>query len=174
MVERLATTDMGGLRYRDKVATAVRFRIEATPDREAVRRGMTLFALPMNAGLGAQALWGTVDAIWRALGDTSEDFNWYSKRATLSGVYGSTVLYWLGDDSLDYADTWAFLDRRIEDVMSIEKTKARLREAPLLKHALSGPNWFLSRVRAPRRRGDMPGGWPGGPDDASPASASET
>lgn len=163
MTERLAAIDLSGLRYREKVARAVRTRIEAAEDREAVRRGMTLFALPQNAGLGTKALWETADAIWRALGDTSDDLNWYSKRATLSGVYGATVLYWLGDDSPGARDTWAFLDRRIEDVMRIEKAKARVRETPILKHALAGPDWLAARIRAPRKRDDVPG-TPAAPD----------
>jgi ubiquinone biosynthesis protein COQ9 len=148
------------MRFRDRVAAAVRFRLEAAEDKEAVRRGTTLFSLPMYAADGARALWGTADAIWSALGDTSEDVNWYTKRATLSGVYASTVLYWLGDNSPGHAETWAFLDRRIDDVMQIEKVKARMRENPVLSRLMAGPNWVLGHVRAPRRRApDMPGSW---------------
>ena len=73
------------MRYRDRMAAAVRFRLEAATDKEAVRRGTTLFALPQHAADGAQAIWGTADAIWTALGDTSRDLNWYTKRATLVG-----------------------------------------------------------------------------------------
>jgi ubiquinone biosynthesis protein COQ9 len=84
MIERMKVTDMTGMRYRDKVALAVRFRLEAATDKEAVRRGVTLFALPQHAADGAKAIWGTADAIWTALGDTSEDGNWYSKWATIA------------------------------------------------------------------------------------------
>ncbi|MGD9864034.1 MAG: COQ9 family protein, partial [Pseudodonghicola sp.] len=84
MLARLKTMDLTGMRYRDRVALAVRCRLEAATDKEAVRRGVTLFALPQHAADGAKAIWGTADAIWTALGDTSEDGNWYSKRATLS------------------------------------------------------------------------------------------
>ncbi|MEM0948254.1 MAG: COQ9 family protein [Pseudomonadota bacterium] len=157
MRTRLAEADLSNMRYRDKVAHAVRQRIEAAEDREAVRRGMTLFALPPYAALGAQALWGTADAIWDALGDTSDDVNWYTKRATLSGVYGSTVLYWLGDDSPDVRDTWAFLERRIEDVMRIEKLKAQVRKTPVFGQVMEGPNWVMSRFRRPPQRSDVPG-----------------
>ncbi len=104
-----------------------------------MRRGTTLFALPQHAADGARAIWGTADAIWTALGDTSRDLNWYTKRATLSGVYASTVLYWLGDDSTGHQATWEFLDRRIDDVMQIEKAKAAFRENPLGKALLAGP-----------------------------------
>ena len=94
---------------------------------------MTLFSLPTHASEGAQALWSTADRIWNALGDTSEDINWYTKRASLSAVYSSTILFWLGDSSENNADTWAFLDRRIENVMQFETLKAKLKDNPLAK-----------------------------------------
>lgn len=148
-------------RYRDKVAAAVRFRIEVIGDKEAVRRGTTLFALPMYAADGAKLVWGTADAIWTALGDTSDDVNWYTKRATLSGVYSATVLYWLGDDSTDGQATWDFLDRRIEDVMRIEKLKSQVRDNKLLSSLFAGPNWVLGQIKAPTRMPnvDLPGSW---------------
>ncbi|MEL7091412.1 MAG: COQ9 family protein [Pseudomonadota bacterium] len=160
MVERLQSEDLPE-RFRDKVAAAVRFRLEAAEDREVVRRGTTLFALPMHAGDGARLIWGTADAIWTALGDTSDDVNWYTKRATLSGVYSATVLYWLGDDSLDGQATWDFLDRRIDNVMQIEKAKAHVRDNKLLSALAAGPNAILSRIRAPSGnfRDEMPGSW---------------
>ena len=161
MLERLASEDLSHLRFRDRIAAAVRFRLEASTDKEAVRRGTTLFSLPQNAAEGARAIWGTADRIWTALGDSSEDVNWYTKRATLSGVYGSTVLFWLGDDSLEHQDTWAFLDRRIDDVMQIERLKSKVRENPALSRLMAGPNWFLSQIKAPRRTPDpdLPGHW---------------
>jgi len=160
MVARMQSGDMPD-RFRDKVAAGVRFRIEAVTDKEAVRRGTTLFALPMYAGDGAKAIWGTADKIWTTLGDTSEDVNWYTKRATLSGVYSATVLYWLGDDSVDNQATWSFLDRRIDDVMQIEKVKAQVRDNKALSALMAGPNWLLSQIKAPRPTPDMdlPGAW---------------
>jgi ubiquinone biosynthesis protein COQ9 len=132
-------------------------------DKEAVRRGLTLFALPIHAADGAKALWQTADAIWTALGDTSDDLNWYTKRATLSAVYSSTVLYWLGDQSMDHAATWAFLDRRIDDVMRVERAKKAVRENRLLKPFLAGPEWLASRIKAPGAGApaDLPGRWRG-------------
>lgn len=163
MLRRIEAASLGDMRFRDRIAFAVRARIEAIEDREAVRRGSAFFSLPQNAPEGARLIWETADAIWDALGDPSDDINWYTKRATLSGVYGSTVLFWLGDESEGHADTWAFLDRRIEDVMRIETLKARVRENPVLSRAMAGPNWILSRVKAPpRRREDMPGRWSAG------------
>ncbi|MFW8595462.1 COQ9 family protein [Cribrihabitans neustonicus] len=157
MLKRLAEADLTGMRFRDKVAAAVRYRIEAVDDKEAVRRGTTLFSLPQYAGDGVRAIWGTCDAIWDALGDSSDDLNWYTKRASLAGVYTATVLYWLGDDSLEHQATWDFLDRRIANVMEFEKLKADLQNNPLLKPLLAGPNWLAGQFRPPKDRDDLPG-----------------
>lgn len=156
MEARLAASDLTGLRFSQRVALAVRLRLQDA-DRDAVRRGAALFALPANMATGSGLVWGTADAIWRALGDNSADLNWYTKRMTLSAVYSATVLYWLGDDSPGHADTWAFLDRRIEDVMRFEKTKAEFRASGLGK-ALAGPLKILDRVRPPAPiPSDLPG-----------------
>lgn len=162
MRARVQAGPMAAMRYRDRIAAAVRFRIEAAADKEAVRRGTTLFALPQHAADGARAIWGTADAIWTALGDTSDDLNWYTKRATLSGVYGATVLYWLGDDSPGSEATWGFLDRRIDDVMRIEKVKSKLRENPVTKPLMAGQDWLSRKVRKPATPGDLPGSVAGG------------
>jgi len=160
MLEGLAQADLSQMRFRDRIAKAVRLRLEAG-DREAIRRGSTLFALPHHAPEGAGLLWETCDKIWTALGDTSDDVNWYSKRATLSGVYSATLLYWLGDTSEGHQATWSFLDRRIDDVMQIEKLKAQVRDSPTLSRLMAGPNWLLSHIKAPRGQRDpnLPGRW---------------
>lgn len=159
MEAALVETDLGAMRYRDRVARAVRLRIEAAEDRELVRRGTTLFALPLYAADGARAIWGTVDRIWIALGDTSRDGNWYSKRATLAGVYSATVLFWLGDDSPDAQATWDFLDRRIDNVMQIEKLKAAARTNPLTRPFAGLGARVMEGIRAPgcAPRDDLPG-----------------
>ncbi|WP_439142844.1 COQ9 family protein [Planktotalea sp.] len=161
MLARFEREDVSALRYSEKVTALVRFRLEAVDGKEAVRRGTTLFALPHLAGDGAKLIWGTADAIWTALGDSSTDSNWYTKRATLSAVYSSTVLFWLGDQSENHADTWAFLKRRIEDVMRFEKVKSQVNESALLKPLLAGPKWALSFLKAPsaEARNDLPGRW---------------
>ena len=159
MVARLEQADLSAMRFRDRIAAAVRYRLEAVDDRELLRRGMTLFALPQHAPDGARLIWETCDLIWRTLGDESDDINWYTKRATLSGVYSSTVLYWLGDQSDGHEATWAFLDRRIEDVMRFETFKANLRNNEALSKVLKGPLDILGRIRAPKPRNDMPGSW---------------
>ncbi|MBS0563015.1 MAG: COQ9 family protein [Proteobacteria bacterium] len=156
LAQALEAADLGGLRFSQRVARAARLRIEGA-DREAVRRGTALFALPQHLATGSRLIWGTADAIWRALGDNSADINWYSKRMTLSAVYSATVLYWLGDDSPGHEATWDFLDRRIADVMRFEKTKADFRASGLGK-ALAGPLKLLDRVRAPAPiPSDLPG-----------------
>jgi ubiquinone biosynthesis protein COQ9 len=157
MRERFAAENHDGLRYSEKVARAVRLRLEAATDKEAVRRGTTLFALPQHAADGAKAIWGTADAIWLALGDTSTDLNWYTKRATLSAVYASTVLFWLGDDSTDHQATWDFLDRRITNVMQIEKFKSQMRDNPLAKAFAAGPGRWFDKIKAPIVPTDLPG-----------------
>lgn len=157
----LAAADMTDMRFRDKVARAVRLRLAAIDDKEAVRRGTALFALPHMAPDGAKLVWGTADAIWDALGDTSDDANWYSKRLILSGVYSAAVLYWLGDDSLDGQATDMFIDRRIDDVMQFEKVKASVNKNPLLK-PLTGPlSRFMASIKAPSKtpQADLPGIW---------------
>lgn len=161
MQARAKTEDLSQLRYSEKIAALVRFRLEAIEDIEAVRRGATLFALPQHAADGAKLIWGTADAIWETLGDTSRDINWYTKRATLSGVYSTTVLFWLGDTSEGHAETWAFLDRRIDDVMQFEKIKAQVNNSAFLKPLLAGPKWAMSLVKAPsiRPETDLPGQW---------------
>lgn len=157
MRARLAGMDLGALRFRDRVAAAVMARLDLVEDKELVRRGSALFALPQNAAEGARAIWGTADAIWTALGDSSDDVNWYSKRATLSAVYSATVLYWLGDDSAGHAATRDFLDRRIGNVMEFEKFKAAVKANPLGRALLAGSLRLLAGIRAPRRPADLPG-----------------
>lgn len=156
MAEALAQRNLSALRFRDRIALAVRLRLEGA-DRELVRRGTTLFSLPMHAADGARAIWQTADRIWTALGDSSVDLNWYTKRATLSAVYGATVLYWLGDDSSEAQDTWNFLDRRIDQVMQVEKLKASFRENPFGKAWAAGPGKLFETIRAPKLPDDLPG-----------------
>lgn len=156
----LAAADLLGLRFRDRVAFAVMRRLElVAADREAVRRAAALFALPTHAADGARAIWRTADTIWTALGDDARDFSWYSKRATLSAVYSSALLYWLGDDTPGASATREFVARRIDNVMQIEGVKARLRANPVSAALLKGPQAILDRVRAPgdSARSEMPG-----------------
>lgn len=157
MAETLAQrNDLATLKIRQKVALAVRLRLDSA-DPELVRRGATLFAQPGHAPEGAALIWGTADAIWTALGDTSQDVNWYTKRGTLAAVYAATVLFWLGDDSDNHSATWEFLDRRIENIMQVEKAKGAFRDNPLGKAILNGPLRILDGLRPPKSAKDLPG-----------------
>ena len=134
MTQALAAVDLVPMRIRDRITLAVHTRLDQnTADREAIRRAVAYLALPGHAVLASRCLYRTVDAMWYAVGDTSTDFSFYTKRATLAGVYASTLMIWLSDPSLgdkspDGAETWAFLARRIDGVMQIPKRRARLRD----------------------------------------------
>lgn len=159
MVEALRRAPLDDMRIRDRVAFAIRARLDAMTDREAVRRASALFALPHLAAEGARLIWGTADLLWSELGDTAEDVNWYTKRASLSAVYAATVLYWLGDDSFDQQATDAFIDRRISEVMQFEKAKAQVRSNPVVKPFLAPLDRLGAMIRPPRTqpRDDVPG-----------------
>ena len=161
LAARAAAEDISALRYSEKVAHLIALRLHLiAPYREAVRRAAALFALPTNAPEGARLVWETADTIWTALGDTSDDINWYTKRMTLSAVWSSVLLYWLGDTSEDMGPTRAFIDRRIENVMQFEKAKSAIRATPLGKALSQGAERLLSGVRAPGSPPeDLPGRW---------------
>jgi len=149
-LEAWATPDrLASLKIREKIRGLVWHRLEImTPAREAVRRALAILAMPQNAPLGLRIGWRTADVMWRIAGDTSTDFNHYTKRATLGAVYGSTLLVWLDDQSDGFADTAAFLDRRIDNVMDFEKWKAQWRGSSDRRLSLSR---FLGRLRYPPR-----------------------
>lgn len=123
--EEASSTDM---RFRDRITFLVRARIEVVAEhREAVRRALTHVSRPSKAAKGIRGLYRTVDDMWYAAGDRATDFSFYTKRGTLAGVYSTTLLFWLDDRSEDSAETWAFLDRRIADVMRIPQKRASLK-----------------------------------------------
>lgn len=142
--ERLST-----LKVREKIRALVWRRLEIMgPAREAVRRALAILALPQNIPLALRISWRTADLMWRIAGDASTDFNHYTKRMTLGAVYGSTLLVWLDDKSEGWSETAGFLERRIENVMQIEKIKAEWRGSS--ERRLS-PSRFLGRLRYPPR-----------------------
>lgn len=129
MLESLETMGLSSMRVTERVRTAVEVRLrQAEQYREAVQRSLAFLAMPQNALLGAKLLYRTVDAIWHAAGDTATDWNFYSKRGLLAGVFSATVLYWLNDRSEGFADSLEFLDRRLRDVAGIGKAKAKFKE----------------------------------------------
>ena len=137
------------MKVRQRITFAVRKRIEIIAEhKEAARKAAAILALPQNALDGATCVYRTVDAIWRAVNDTSTDFNFYTKRALLAGVVTTTMLHWFADNSEGAEDTWKFLDRRISDVMQIEKVKAQVTK---FAESLPNPLTILGALRYPRR-----------------------
>jgi ubiquinone biosynthesis protein COQ9 len=130
MLAALEEHDLKAMRTRDRIALALRLRLElATSHREAIQRSLPLMAQPQNLPLAARMLWRTVDAIWYAAGDASTDFNFYTKRGLLAGVYSAGLLYWLNDQSAGSAETWAFIGRRLDDALRIPGALGRVRAA---------------------------------------------
>ncbi len=127
MLEELEKRDLEAMRVRDRVAGGVRARLEILePHREAVRISVSFLSLPGNLAAVPRLTFDTLNAVWYAAGDTSADFNYYTKRGLLAPVYGATVLYWLSDTSEGHADAWDFLDRRLGDVLKLPGLKAKL------------------------------------------------
>ncbi|MBC6439664.1 MAG: COQ9 family protein [Rhodospirillales bacterium] len=127
MEDELTKRGLGNMRIRDRIATAVRVRLEQNAvHKDAIRKALAIQALPHNGPGGLRALYRTVDTMWHAAGDTATDYNFYTKRMLLSGVYMSTLMFWLSDTSEDDEATWGFLDRRIDNVMQIQKAKGRM------------------------------------------------
>ena len=118
------------MKIRERIATCVRIRLQILArHREAVRRLVSFLALPPNAPLAALCAWRTCSVMWSVAGDTSTDFNYYTKRGLLTSVYTTTLLCWLNDDSKNFKKTWSFLDRRISDVLKIQIYKSKLQTA---------------------------------------------
>lgn len=142
--ERLAS-----LKVRERIRTLVAFRLETmAPLEEALRRALAVMAQPHNAARAARLGWRSADLMWRLAGDTATDYNHYTKRAILAGIYAATLAVFVNDESEGKAETHAFLDRRIDGVMRFEKAKAqflgRERELPSITR-------FLGRLRYPAR-----------------------
>lgn len=133
MLAALETQDLEAMKVRARIHACIKTRIQINaPHKEALRRLLSYLALPSNAPLAARLAWRSCSAMWYAAGDRSADWNHYTKRGLLVGVYSSTLLYWLGDEgdeSGDYPETWAFLDRRISDVLKTFGMPGRLKAA---------------------------------------------
>jgi ubiquinone biosynthesis protein COQ9 len=148
MIEAFPPERIAAMKIRERITALVAFRFEAVAhQREALRRATAILALPSNLGRAAKLSWRTADLMWRLAGDTATDYNHYSKRMILSGVYGSTLMAFLDDESADFADTHAFLGRRIDNVMQFEKAKAKWTKGG---ESLSLTR-FLGRLRYPAR-----------------------
>jgi ubiquinone biosynthesis protein COQ9 len=140
---------IAAMKIRDRIRALIWYRLEVIgPAREAVRTALSIFAMPQNAPLALRISWRSADLMWRIAGDTATDYNHYSKRLILSGVYGSTLLAWLDDQSEGWTETGAFLDRRLAGVMRFEKWKAAWTGNDLHRPSLTR---FLGRLRYPAR-----------------------
>ena len=147
MLAQLPPERLAPMKIRAKITALVEARLRATaPDREALRRALAILALPQNAMRGVKLGWHAADVMWRAAGDTATDYNHYTKRTILAGVYAATVTVFLDDESEGHAATSAFLARRIEGIMRFEKAKASLIGQSDLRPSLSR---FIGRLRYP-------------------------
>ncbi len=141
----IADLPLDEMKIRDRVTQGVLARLEAIGrDEEAARRASSRLVLPDLAATGVAQIWRAADTVWAAIGDTSTDGNFYSKRTILSGVIGATLPVWLSDTSADKAQARAFLDARIEDVMKFEKLKWRVKSAT---EGLPNPAEILGQLR---------------------------
>lgn len=147
MVATRSPDALAAMKIRQRITALVEARLTATaPHREALRRALAILALPQNIATAARLGWRSVDAMWRAAGDTATDYNHYTKRAMLFAVYGATITVFLDDESEGHADTSAFLSRRIDGIMRVEKAKANIARRSLRAPSLSR---FVGRLRYP-------------------------
>lgn len=149
MAKRLPPETLGAMKIRQRIAALVEARLDSlAPHREALRRALALLALPVNAPRAVRLGWRSADAMWRLAGDTATDYNHYTKRTLLAGIYAATILVFLDDDSEGLADSRAFLARRIDGIMRFEKAKAELTGRTRNRPSLSR---FIGRLRYPAR-----------------------
>lgn len=147
MAAAYSSDALAAMKIRQRITALVEARLDAmAPDREALRRALAVLALPRNLAAAARLAWRTADRIWRQAGDRSADYNHYTKRATLLGIYATTIAVFLDDGSEGLADTRAFLSRRIDGLMRFEKAKAGV-----LRRAANRPSLsrFVGRIRYP-------------------------
>jgi ubiquinone biosynthesis protein COQ9 len=147
MAARFTPETLAAMKIRQRITALVEARLEiAAPNREALRRAIAILAMPKNAARAARLGWRSADVMWRLAGDTATDYNHYTKRALLGGIYAATIAVFLQDDSEGHADTRAFLARRIEDIMKFEKAKAGFLARTANRPSLSR---FIGRLRYP-------------------------
>jgi ubiquinone biosynthesis protein COQ9 len=140
---------VAAMKVRDRIASMIWFRLETIgAAREAVRSALAILAMPQNLALGIRTGWRSADAMWRLAGDSATDYNHYTKRLILSGVYSTTLLAWLDDDSEGWSETRAFLNRRLAGVLRFEKWKTKWRDGAIRRPSLAR---FLGRLRYPPR-----------------------
>ena len=149
LARRLPPEKLSAMKIRDRITALLATRLEImAPDRESLRRALAIMAMPQNLAKAAKMGWRSADRMWRLAGDTSSDFNHYTKRMTLSAVYASTISVFVDDDSENFSDSRAFLYRRIDNVMQFEKVKFQAKQRKEYVPSLSR---FIGRLRYPAR-----------------------
>ena len=149
LARRLPPEKLSAMKIRDRITALLATRLEImAPDRESLRRALAIMAMPQNLTKAAKMGWRSADRMWRLAGDTSSDFNHYTKRMTLSAVYASTISVFVNDVSENFSDSRAFLDRRIDNVMQFEKVKFQAKQRKEYVPSLSR---FIGRLRYPAR-----------------------
>lgn len=147
MAAALPAVQLSNLPIRERIRRLVQFRLDALVGREeALRRALAIMAMPQNVPAATRLGWSSADAMWRLAGDTATDYNHYTKRITLGSIYAATLAFFAQDTSEGHADTRAFLDRRIENVMQFEKAKAKVLKPRDETFSLSR---LLGRLRYP-------------------------
>jgi ubiquinone biosynthesis protein COQ9 len=146
---RLPPENLNAMKIRQRITALLATRMEImAPDRESLRRAMAIMAMPQNLPQAAKIGWRSADRMWRLAGDTASDFNHYTKRMTLSAVYGSLLTAFVNDESEDFVHSRAFLDRRIDNVMQFEKVKAQARAR---REYVPSFSRFIGRLRYPAK-----------------------
>ena len=149
MAVALPAETLGQMKIRERIRVLVQFRLDAiVHQKEALRRAISVMAMPQNAARALQLGWHSADAMWHLAGDTATDYNHYTKRLTLGSIYAATLAVYVDDTSADHEQTRAFLDRRIEGIMKFEKAKARLLKP---RNEQFSPARLLGRLRYPAR-----------------------
>ncbi|TNE57127.1 MAG: COQ9 family protein [Sphingomonadales bacterium] len=149
MATALPAEKLADMKIRERIRSLVQFRLdEVTGMEEAVRRALAVMAQPQNAPQALKIGWRSADLMWRLAGDNSTDYNHYTKRTILAGIYAATLAVFIDDESADKAETRAFLDRRIEGVMRFEKVKAKWLNSERETFSVTR---FLGRLRYPSR-----------------------
>ncbi len=149
MVLDLPAEKLAEMKIRERIRSLIQYRLDAVAGQEeALRRALAIMAMPQNAPRALKTGWNSADVMWRLAGDTATDYNHYTKRAILASIYGATLSVFVADESEDKAETKAFLDRRIEGVMTFEKVKAKWLNPERERFSVSR---FLGRLRYPAR-----------------------
>jgi len=147
MIAAVPDERLAAMKVRERISAQVEARLDAlAPHREALRRALAILARPQHALRAAKLGWHAADLMWRRAGDTATDYNHYTKRAILSGVYAATITVFLDDESEGLADTRAFLSRRIDGILKFEKTKAQFIKQ---RERLPSLSRFVGRLRYP-------------------------